>query len=117
VATSTRFTLPWPATSGFLETMHEVLLVDVSVLQVAARMEFMVGIIKTKFAVGMDAKLKFIGNVFWNIVWPAVSLTTLRLIVPVMVLAVVSTVIEPLTVTVRLSKVTVLLKVVVWVVA
>jgi hypothetical protein len=61
----------------------------------------------------MDAKLRLIGNVFWNIIWPFVLLTALTVIVPVTVFAVVSTVIEPLVVTVTLPKVTVLLKVVV----
>ena len=54
-----------------------------------------------------------IGNVFWNIGWPIVSFVALIVIVPVMVLAVVSISIEPLIVTVKLSNVTVLLKVVV----
>ena len=84
-----------------------------SMLQLAARRRLIAGIMSTKFVVPMEAKLRFIGKVFWKIVCPVVSLVAFTVIVPVTVLAVVSTVIEPLVIMVKLSNVTVLLKVVV----
>ncbi len=73
-----------------------------------------VGTSRTKEAPLFVLNDMLIGIVFVNIVWPDVSLTTVTVIEPIMVWAVVSTVIVPETVTVRLSKVNDLLNVVVW---
>ena len=78
-------------------------------MQLAVSTVFTAGIISIKLAVPEVPRRKLKVNVFWKIVLPDVSLTAVTVNVPETVLAVVSTLMVPVIVTVTLSKVAVLL--------
>jgi len=107
--------MPSWSMSGVFETLKLVDVVEPpATLVLTPSIVGKVGISITKEAPLFALNDMLIGIVLVNIVWPDVSLTTVIVIEPETVWAVVSTVIVPETVTVRLSKVKDLLNVVVW---
>ena len=78
-------------------------------MQLAVSRVFTAGITSMKLAVPELGRMKLKVNVFWKIVWPDVSLTAVKVNVPDTVLAVVSTLMVPVIVTVTLPNVAVLL--------
>ena len=112
---STMLITPSWLMSGVFETPKLVDVVEPLVtLLLIARVVGKVGTSRTKRAPLFALNDRSMGMVRENMVWPDVSLTTVIVIDPESVWAVVSTVIVPETVTVRLSNVKDLLNVVVW---
>jgi hypothetical protein len=110
---SRRFTFPWKSRSGFLEAIQLLALVELLTEQLVA----IVRNPKTNVAWLLLAKVTLMGMVCEKIVFPLVEFVTRIVIIPVRVLAVVSTVRVAEMDAVILSNETVLENVIVWVVA
>ncbi len=111
--TSRMFTFPWKRRSGFLEAMQLVAPVELLTKQLVA----IVRNPKTIVAWLLLGKVTLMGMVREKSVLPVVELVTRSVIIPVRVLAVVSTVRVAEMEAVMLSNDTVLENVIVWVVA